>query len=243
MNTTTQTPSERKGFTFYRSFAESISLLPDSDKLVIYEAITRYALDGVEPDVEAFSPFAQLLWTALKPNFEADRRRYENGTRGGAPKGNSNASKQPKNNQETTEKQPKNNQETSNVNENVNVKVNEKEKENVKGEGVVATAPHQGVRFTPPSLKEIRDYISERGYKDIDPRRFADYYASTGWRVGNSPMHDWRAALRRWHNDNKQTTNNLKETKYYGSKTTSADNGCAPRLFRNLGDDDYLGDA
>jgi hypothetical protein len=28
--------------------------------------------------------------------------------------------------------------------------------------------------------------------------RFADYYTANGWRVGRSPMRDWKAAFRNW---------------------------------------------
>ena len=52
-------------------------------------------------------------------------------------------------------------------------------------------------RFTPPSVDEVRDYCLERK-NGIDPERFIDFYASKGWRVGNQPMRDWKAAVRTW---------------------------------------------
>lgn len=253
-----QTTSARKGFTFYRSFAEAIDLLPNEDKLIVYEAITHYSLDGIEPNEEELSLCARLVWTAFKPNFEADRRRYENGTKGGCPKGtqkpsmegNQNAKKESVEENKTETKPNQNqNQSNDNVNVNENDNVNVKVKENVKKEGGAVAPPQRSVTFTPPSIEEIRDYIVEKGYKDIDPQRFVDYYASIGWRVGNSPMCDWRAALRRWHSatSNQPTTNqptsNLKKNNTNEPKLPSSNSGCAPRLFRNLGDDDYLDDA
>jgi hypothetical protein len=91
------------------------------------------------------------IWSLLQPNIERINKDYQsrskNGSNGGAPKGNSNASKQPKNNQETTEKQPKNNQETTekqpkNNQEttekqpNDNRKTNYKEKEKAKAKEI-----------------------------------------------------------------------------------------------------------
>jgi hypothetical protein len=32
----------------------------------------------------------------------------------------------------------------------------------------------------------------------VDAQQFVDFYASKGWRVGNQPMKDWRAAVRTW---------------------------------------------
>jgi hypothetical protein len=32
----------------------------------------------------------------------------------------------------------------------------------------------------------------------VDPERFVDYYASNGWRLGSSPIRDWKAVLRNW---------------------------------------------
>lgn len=52
-------------------------------------------------------------------------------------------------------------------------------------------------RFTPPTVSEVSDYCKERG-SNIDPEQFVDFYASKGWRVGNQPMKDWRAAVRTW---------------------------------------------
>lgn len=52
-------------------------------------------------------------------------------------------------------------------------------------------------RFTPPTVDDVMKYAEEAGHK-IDAQRFVDFYASKGWVVGNSPMKDWRAAVRNW---------------------------------------------
>lgn len=51
--------------------------------------------------------------------------------------------------------------------------------------------------FAPPTLQEVAAYCQERN-NQVDPGRFVDFYASKGWKVGQSPMRDWKAALRRW---------------------------------------------
>ena len=108
-------------FIFYASFFEAIKELPDENQLALYNAIFEYGLNGVEPNLTGIN---KTVFTLIAPQLKANRTRYENGCKGGAPAGNSNARKQPRNNRETTEseeeKQPRNNQKQPNNNENVN---------------------------------------------------------------------------------------------------------------------------
>ncbi len=62
-------------------------------------------------------------------------------------------------------------------------------------------------KFTPPSLDDVRAYCDERR-NNVDPERFCNFYASKGWLVGKSPMKDWKAAVRNWEKDNRQTAVN-----------------------------------
>lgn len=93
---------ERKGFTYYRSFRDAICELSIEERLQVYEAIADYALDGIEPDLSQMSSAVRMAWRLIRPYLEADRTRWKNGCEGGAPIGNQNASKQPKNNRKTT---------------------------------------------------------------------------------------------------------------------------------------------
>ena len=52
-------------------------------------------------------------------------------------------------------------------------------------------------RFSPPTPDEVNKYGREHGYT-VDGQRFCDFYASKGWKVGNTPMKDWQAAVRTW---------------------------------------------
>lgn len=118
---------KRESFVFYRSFRDAFRALDKDVRLRMYEAVIDYGLDLIEPHFEGIE---KVLWTLIRPQLEANNKRFENGCKGGAPMGNQNARKQPKNNQKITEKQPKNNQKQPNVNENVNVNENENENEN-----------------------------------------------------------------------------------------------------------------
>jgi hypothetical protein len=83
MENTIQPSQERKGFTFYRSYYEAISLLPADDQLTVYKAIMEYSLNGTIPSTEDMSLCARLLIMAFMPNLEANNRRYANGVKGG----------------------------------------------------------------------------------------------------------------------------------------------------------------
>lgn len=52
-------------------------------------------------------------------------------------------------------------------------------------------------RFVKPSVEDIKAYCAEAAIC-IDAQRFWDFYESKGWKVGSSPMKDWKAAVRNW---------------------------------------------
>ncbi|ADV42333.1 DUF6291 domain-containing protein [Bacteroides helcogenes] len=153
-----------------------MSELSDADKLIMYEAISDYSLDMVEPNLTGFP---KALFSIIRPIIDANWRRYNNGCKGGAPTGNSNNSsgrKGKRTNQEPTEKQP-------NVNDKSSI--------------------GKSFRFSKPTFKDVEEYIYEQKYS-IDAQSFIDYYDANGWRVGKNPMKDWRAAVRTWQRNQKR---------------------------------------
>lgn len=103
----------RDGFIFYRSFYESAKALNNQDKLALYEAIFELALNQKETKQE---PLVNAFINLIKPQIEANNKRYENGKKGGRPK-----EKKPNENQKETKQEPKEKE-----------KEKEKEKDNVK---------------------------------------------------------------------------------------------------------------
>ena len=83
-----------------------------------------------------------------------------------------------------------------------------KESENEKPEGTpsmtvtyadgsVEVERPRGKKFIPPTAEEVNAYCQERN-NNIDGETFVDFYASKGWKVGDQPMKDWKAAVRTW---------------------------------------------
>ena len=60
--------------------------------------------------------------------------------------------------------------------------------------------------FTRPTYEEVKLYCDERK-NCVDAQAFIDFYESKGWKVGNTPMKDWKAAVRTWeHKENRKNS-------------------------------------
>lgn len=69
-------------------------------------------------------------------------------------------------------------------------------------------------RFEPPTVDEVRTYVSEKGYA-FDADAFVAHYESNGWKVGKNPMKDWRAACRTWSRNDYGRSSPLKAAGRY----------------------------
>lgn len=55
--------------------------------------------------------------------------------------------------------------------------------------------------FKKPTLEEVEEYCKERN-NNINAQKFIDFYESKGWKVGKTPMKDWKACIRTWEGNN-----------------------------------------
>ena len=95
----------RDGFVFYRSFFESFEDLSKKDKLILFDALCNYALNDIVPELTGTT---NAIFKLLKPQVDANNRRYENGKKGGRPKANQTETKtKPNDNQTETKLKPK----------------------------------------------------------------------------------------------------------------------------------------
>ena len=109
----------RDSFIFYRSFFEATKTLTTEQAADLYYAICSYALDRKELDLE---PVQKALFSLIKPQLDANHKRWENGKKG--------ANSGKKGGRPKTPKKPQRNpKETPNVN--VNVNVNDNVNENI----------------------------------------------------------------------------------------------------------------
>lgn len=122
---------KRESFVFYESYLEAILKLPKDVQVDFMLMIAEYALRGEVNETD--NPYLSAMFSLIKPQVDANNARYENGKKGGAPIGNSNAKKQPKTTKfnQIQPNSTENNQIQPNVNDNVNVNVNVNDNANV----------------------------------------------------------------------------------------------------------------
>lgn len=81
----------------------------------------------------------------------------------------------------------------------------------------------KGKRFTPPTVEEVREYVTSNNY-NVDADNFVDFYESKGWLVGKNKMKDWKAAVRTWarrDNGNNTGTSNTERSRVCGADAGS----------------------
>ena len=108
---TNQTQNKRDSFIFYRSFYDASKCLKTEEKAQLFDAICSYALDQ---KVEQLDGAAYGMFQLVKPQLDANRKRFNNGC----------IKKQKGSKKEAKRKQTKSKIE-ANVNVNVNPNVNE----------------------------------------------------------------------------------------------------------------------
>lgn len=109
----------RTSFVFYGSWWEAIKNLPRDVQGDVLTAIIEYGLSG--ETTEQLKPIAKAMLAMVKPQIDANNVKFENGKKGGRPKGEN----EPKANQEETKKKPNNNQSRTKSKPNVYVNVND----------------------------------------------------------------------------------------------------------------------
>lgn len=180
-----------EGFVFYKSFLDSIRMLPKEEQLKAFDALAGYAIYGEEPQETGLF---RVVYEMAKPQLDANQKRRNGGSKGGRPKQETNDSEEEKP-MVIEEEKP-----MVSENENLNINIKKKKKENINinniYRGAEAPAPQQK-KFIPPTVEEVQEYCRVQEMT-VDAEAFVDFYASKGWMVGKNKMKDWKAACRNW---------------------------------------------
>ncbi len=172
-----------------RDLLDTIDLMTNEEAGQIFKSIINH-VDGNQTELNRELIFA---FTPIRNQLDRDMEKYDsfvekqrkNGALGGRPK------KNPKNpcllkKTQKTQANPNNlvtDTDTVNATENDTVNVNEKK------------------RFTPPTLEQIKTYISEQNYP-VDSQKFFDHYETANWYRGKTKIKNWKACVRTWLNGN-----------------------------------------
>ena len=192
--------------------AEYIEDLPEELKGAFLRYIYEYGINEIEPEL---SGLELTVWLKIKRRIDDDVSAYErkvfnlkqnrNRTATGAKTATTtetrtDTERTPNGHrtENTTEEEKPNGDRTDSVSVNVSVNdsVNVSDSVNVAEAKPAEPAPARK-RFVKPELEEIREFCFEKNI-NIDVDRFFNYYESKGWKVGVSPMKDWKAAVRNW---------------------------------------------
>ncbi len=73
----------KESMIFYRSFYEAIQDLPDAEALQVYNAVFAYGLDFKETELTGI---ASTVFKLVKPQLDANIRKYQNSLKGGRPR-------------------------------------------------------------------------------------------------------------------------------------------------------------
>ena len=98
-----------KGVLIQASFYEAMQVLPDRERLQLYDGICAYTLEGILP--ENLSPVAMSMFILMKPNIDSSAKKYSasvtNGKKGGrkAQNQNENQEEKPSENQSANQQQ------------------------------------------------------------------------------------------------------------------------------------------
>lgn len=149
---------ERDSFIFYKSFYEAIKETDKETQNQLFNAICQKAL--YEKDIE-LTGTAKILYVLIKPQLEANSKRYADGKKGGRPKKETTGYKKEKTTGFENKKPNKNNNE--NVNENENVNNNDNVSDScVDGLQEVVEFYNQNIGLiTPHGLEVLEDYAKE----------------------------------------------------------------------------------
>lgn len=178
--------------------AEYIEDLPEELKGAFLRYIYEYGINEIEPEL---SGLELTVWLKIKRRIDDDVLAYERKVSNLRQNKNRTAigakTAITTDNRTDTERTPNGDRTDSvSVNVSVNDSVNVPDSVNVAEAKPAEPAPARK-RFVKPELEEIRKFCFEKNI-NIDVDRFFNYYESKGWKVGVSPMKDWKAAVRNW---------------------------------------------
>ena len=193
------------GFICHDDYFQKTAKLTDEEVGRLFRALMRYHATGVADEVEGRESIA---FDFIREDIDRTEAAYK-------------AKCEKNRNNRLSALNNDRQQSTTTVNDRVQ-KEKEKEKEKEKDKEVIPPR-----RFTPPTVEQVQAYCKERG-NAVDPQRFVDFYTAKGWRVGNQPMKDWKAAVRTWErgdNNGRVASGNCADNGGARSKYSFLDSG------------------
>jgi hypothetical protein len=177
----------RESFILYHSFYQAVKDLTDEEKGQLWDAVYQYQL---KMPIRELSPVCKMAFKFMESQFERDSEKYEriiernkrNGAKGGRPEKNPDEPKKPSGlngNPENPDEPKKADTDTDTVTD-----IKEKDKK-------------KNVRFSPPTLQEVKNFFSENGYSPDAGQRAFEYYTEANWKDSTGKqVKNWKQKMR-----------------------------------------------
>lgn len=194
----------RDSMIFYRSFYEAIKELSNEQQGQLYNSIFTYSLDFIEPELTGI---CKTIWTLIKPQLDANIKKYKNG-------------KKPKAKQNTSKTQAKAKQDESKTQANVNVNVNENDNQN-ENDNANDSEFGTPTQIEPPSIEQVKSYFEQRTKNKTEAQNFFDYWSASNWCNHLGASINWQQKAISWIgkiDKNKQFTDQTTRDPYAKKK-------------------------
>lgn len=201
----------KKSFILYSDLIFTLEKMTDDKAGVLFKTILRYVNDQ-NPLVDDI--LIDLVFEPIKLQMKRDLVKYEEKKKKFSDAGKASAearrlAKIEEEKNSTTLNDVEKCSTFSTVNDNDNVTVNDTV--------TVIKKEKETKRFTPPSLLEVQDYITEKNYK-VSAATFWNFYDSKNWYVGKNKMKNWKTAIGGWESRNNENNQNGKSNSSSATK-------------------------
>lgn len=190
---------QKNSFVLQTRLNAVVAKLSDKQAGVLFKSILNYVANGTVATFEdsavdiAFEMVRQDIDYAAQKYALTCERRAASGRMGGLAK-KANLANASKSKQIVANASKSKHNDNEDDNELVDKSTNSKERD--KKESSLS-------KFIKPTIEQVTAYCKERN-NAINAQQFVDFYASKGWKVGNTPMKDWQAAVRNWERRERQ---------------------------------------
>ena len=182
---------ERQGFFLYHDDIQALEPLTDEQRGKLLRALVRFS--AFHEQLETDDALLKVAFNLMSAKITRDADKYEK-----------KCEKNRKNILQRYDRIPPN----TTVNDRIRTLPTVTETGTVTVTGTVNNVSElypQGIPptpFIPPTLEDVDEFCEAQGI-DVDPVRFVMYYTARGWKMGTTPMTDWKAAVRLWEQRDK----------------------------------------
>lgn len=200
---------DNKSFVFYKSFLDSIRILPEEERLKAYDAIAGFAIYGEEPQD---SGLFRAIFEMAKPQIEANQKRRADGSRGGRPKKDdddledeeADETKGYENEKPVVSENKtsgyENKKPNVNVNDNVNANENTNVKESIRTPARETAKKHGKYEWVKLTDSQYSKLCADLGVEETE--RCIRYVDESAQSTGNkNKWRDWNLVIRRCSRD------------------------------------------